>query len=105
MHLTADLHLHSHFSRATSKDLNFFHLAKWAQIKGVQVVGTGDVAHPGWLAEMHEHLDPAEPGLFKLKPELAQAVAARSARQLSGGRAVHVGGRDQQHLQEGRQNA
>ncbi|MCO6451425.1 MAG: UvrD-helicase domain-containing protein [Caldilineales bacterium] len=74
MRLTADLHIHSHYSRATSKDLNFFHLARWAQIKGVQIVGTGDIAHPGWLAEMHECLEPAEPGLFRLQPELAKAV-------------------------------
>lgn len=77
MRLTADLHIHSHYARATSKDLDFPHLAKWAQIKGVQIVGTGDIAHPGWLAEMHDCLEPAEPGLFRLKPELAKAVAAQ----------------------------
>ncbi len=76
MRLTADLHLHSHYSRATSQDLTLFHLAKWAQIKGVQIVGTGDIAHPGWLQEMKEHLEPAEAGLFRLKPELARAVEA-----------------------------
>lgn len=75
MHLTADLHLHSHFSRATSKDLTFEHLWKWAQLKGVNVVGTGDIAHPGWLAEMREKLEPAEEGLFRLKDEYAAAVA------------------------------
>ncbi|MCP4167224.1 MAG: UvrD-helicase domain-containing protein [Chloroflexi bacterium] len=74
MKLIADLHIHSHFSRATSKNLNFFHLAKWAQIKGVQIVGTGDISHPGWLAEMHENLEPAEQGLFRLKEEIAAQV-------------------------------
>ena len=38
MKLVADIHLHSHYSRATSRDLTLEHLWKWAQIKGVQVV-------------------------------------------------------------------
>ncbi len=75
MHLIADLHLHSHYSRATSKELTFEHLWKWAQLKGVNVVGTGDIAHPGWLAEMREKLEPAEDGLFRLKDEYAATVA------------------------------
>ena len=74
MQLVADLHIHSHYSRATSKDLTFEHLARWAQLKGVHIVGTGDIAHPGWLQEMREKLEPAEAGLFRLKPELARAV-------------------------------
>jgi DNA helicase II / ATP-dependent DNA helicase PcrA len=73
----ADLHIHSHYSRATSRDLTFEHLARWAQLKGVHIVGTGDISHPGWLAEMHASLEPAEEGLFKLKPELEVAVAAK----------------------------
>ena len=75
MRLIADLHIHSHYSRATSKDLTFEHLARWAQLKGVNIVGTGDIAHPGWLQEMREKLTPAEEGLFQLKPEYAAAVA------------------------------
>ncbi|HEY53454.1 MAG TPA: UvrD-helicase domain-containing protein [Caldilineae bacterium] len=74
MRLIADLHIHSHYSRATSKTLDFPNLAKWAQLKGVDIVGTGDISHPGWLAEMHENLEPAESGLFRLKPEIAQRV-------------------------------
>ena len=75
MKLVADLHLHSHYSRATSRDLTCEHLWKWAQLKGVQVVATGDIAHPGWLAEVRDKLDPAEDGLFRLKPDLESAVA------------------------------
>jgi len=75
MHLTADLHIHSHFSRATSADLTFEHLWKWAQLKGVNIIGTGDIAHPGWLAEMQAKLEPAEEGLFRLKDEHAASVA------------------------------
>ncbi len=73
--LVADLHLHSHYSRATSRELTLEHLWKWAQLKGVQVVATGDVAHPGWLAEVRDKLVPAEEGLFRLKRELESAVA------------------------------
>ncbi len=64
--LVADLHLHSHYSRATSRELTLEHLWKWAQLKGVQVVATGDVAHPGWLAEGREKLVPAEGGPVRL---------------------------------------
>jgi DNA helicase-2/ATP-dependent DNA helicase PcrA len=74
MRLVADLHIHSHFSRATSKNLDFEHLYRWAQLKGVGIVGTGDIAHPGWLEEMRTKLEPAEPGLFRLKQEVAAAV-------------------------------
>ncbi len=74
MKFTADLHLHSHFSIATSKDLDPEHVAKWAQLKGVQVVGTGDIAHPGWLEELRSKLEPAEAGLFCLKEEYARSV-------------------------------
>ena len=71
MKFIADLHIHSHFSRATSKELNFERLFLWAQLKGVQVVGTGDLTHPGWLQEMKEKLEPAEEGSFRLKNQSA----------------------------------
>ncbi|MFQ5709633.1 MAG: UvrD-helicase domain-containing protein, partial [bacterium] len=74
MKFVADIHLHSHFSRATSKNLNLEYLSKWAQLKGVQVVGTGDIAHPGWLEEMKKKLEPAEEGLFKLREEYASSI-------------------------------
>ncbi len=76
MKIVADLHIHSHYSRATSKHLDLEHLAQWAQMKGVHVVGSGDIAHPGWLQEMREKLEPAEEGLFRLKEELAGPVQA-----------------------------
>ncbi|MFQ6114216.1 MAG: endonuclease Q family protein, partial [bacterium] len=74
MKFIADIHLHSHFSRATSKDLNLEYLCKWAQLKGIQVVGTGDIAHPGWLEEMKKKLEPAEEGLFQLKEEFSKPI-------------------------------
>jgi len=70
----ADLHIHSYYSRATSKTLDLEHLALWAQIKGVQLVATGDIAHPKWLAEMQEKLEPAEDGLYRLKEEVLAPV-------------------------------
>lgn len=76
MNLVADLHIHSHFSRATSQNLTFEHLTRWAQLKGIHIVGTGDIAHPGWLTEMRAKLEPAEDGLFRLKDSFAAAVQA-----------------------------
>lgn len=74
MKFYADLHLHSYYSRATSKNLNLEYLSLWAQMKGIRVVGTGDCVHPGWLKELKEKLEPAETGLFKLKQERAASV-------------------------------
>jgi DNA helicase II / ATP-dependent DNA helicase PcrA len=65
----ADLHIHSRFSRACSKDCDLEHLAWWARRKGITVVGTGDFTHPAWREELRESLVPAEPGLFQLGPE------------------------------------
>jgi uncharacterized protein (TIGR00375 family) len=63
----ADLHIHSHFSMATSKECNPENLHRWAALKGVAVVGTGDFTHPGWRAELRESLCPAESGFYRLK--------------------------------------
>ena len=68
MKFYADFHIHSHFSLATSGLLTPEHLDRWGRIKGIRVVGTGDFTHPGWLAELKAKLDPAEPGLYRLKP-------------------------------------
>jgi DNA helicase-2/ATP-dependent DNA helicase PcrA len=76
MRFYADLHIHSKYSRATSRDLDFHHLALWAKKKGVTVVGTGDFTHPAWMAAIKEELVPAEPGLFRLRDDLEAAVAA-----------------------------
>jgi len=70
----ADLHVHSKFSRATSPDCDLEHLALWAGKKGISLVATGDFTHPGWLAEIEEKLVPAEPGLYRLRPELESDV-------------------------------
>ena len=72
----ADLHIHSKYSRATSKNCDLEHLAFWACKKGITVVGTGDFTHPAWLAELKEKLIPAEPGLFRLRPDQEREIAS-----------------------------
>ena len=73
----ADLHVHSKHSRATSREADLEHFALWAARKGLGVVATGDFTHPAWLQELEDKLAPAEPGLFRLKPELEAAVDAQ----------------------------
>lgn len=64
----ADLHIHSRFSRATSRKLNLPLLAAWARLKGLAVLGTGDCTHPRWRDELRENLIPDEDsGLYVLK--------------------------------------
>jgi len=74
--LVVDLHIHSHYSRATSKDCTFEGLYKWGKLKGIHVIGTGDFTHPAWFEEMRAKLESAEPGLFKLKDEFAAPIDA-----------------------------
>lgn len=62
----ADLHVHSRFSRATSKALTCTNLAAWAEIKGIDVLATGDFTHPEWLANIEEHLHEDGSGLLRL---------------------------------------
>ncbi len=62
----ADLHIHSKYSRACSRDCNLVELARWASFKGIRVLATGDFTHPAWRSEIKEILVEAEPGLFRL---------------------------------------
>jgi DNA helicase II / ATP-dependent DNA helicase PcrA len=52
MKFIADLHIHSRFSRATAKNLDFENLYLAARIRGITVVATGDFTHPGWFTEV-----------------------------------------------------
>ena len=63
--VVADFHIHSRYSRACSKDLSVEELAKWAKIKGIGVLGTGDFTHPLWLQELKDTLHPTGRGLFE----------------------------------------
>lgn len=67
MKFVADLHVHSKYSRAVSKDMTLEELDRWADDKGILIMGTGDFTHPAWFKEIKEKLEPAEPGLFKLR--------------------------------------
>ncbi|OGW57200.1 MAG: DNA helicase UvrD [Nitrospirae bacterium RBG_16_43_8] len=67
MRFIADLHMHSKYSRATSRDMTPENLWKWSQLKGITVLGTGDFTHPQWLSEIKEKLGNSGNGLFRLK--------------------------------------
>ena len=67
MTFLADLHIHSRYSLATSKDLSARNLDAWARVKGLDVIATGDCIHPHWLKELREQLiRDDESGLYKL---------------------------------------
>lgn len=72
----ADLHIHSRFSRATSRDCDAPHLDFWARRKGIGLVGTGDFTHPAWRAELKEQLAPAGEGVYALRKELCLSGCA-----------------------------
>ena len=77
MRFHADLHVHSKYSRACSRDGDLEHLAWWAARKGLSVVGTGDFTHPAWSGELRAALVPAEAGLYRLRPEREREVLGR----------------------------
>jgi len=65
MEFIADFHVHSKYSRATSRDMDVAHLAEWAKLKGIQLMGTGDFTHHLWLEELKHNLEDLGNGLFK----------------------------------------
>jgi len=69
MKFIADFHVHSKYSRATSKDMDVENMARWANLKGVSLLGTGDFTHPFYFAELKQKLQPLGNGLFTLKKE------------------------------------
>jgi uncharacterized protein (TIGR00375 family) len=69
MRFIADFHVHSKYSRATSKDMDVESMARWASLKGVSLMGTGDFTHPFYFAELKQKLKPLGNGLFTLKKE------------------------------------
>lgn len=72
--LVVDLHVHSHHSRATSKNSNLEGLYKWGKLKGINIIGTGDFTHPEWFLELSHKLVPAEDGLYALNSEIAKTI-------------------------------
>ena len=65
MTYVADLHLHSHFARGTSKDLSFENLARWAKIKGINLLASADFTHPAWFLETARKLRETGDGLYE----------------------------------------
>ena len=76
MTFLADLHIHSRYSRATSRDCDLEHLALWGRRKGLTLIATGDFTHPLWFQELRDKLVPAEPGLFALRSDIDREVQA-----------------------------
>ena len=92
MKIIADLHLHSKYSRATSKDLDLKNLEKYARIKGVNILGTGDFTHPIWLKELKESLEEDGTGILKSKTGfnfLLSVEVSNIYSQNSKGRRIH----------------
>lgn len=69
MKIIADLHIHSPYSRAVSKEMTLENLDHWARLKGITVIATGDFTHPAWIKEIKTKLEPAESGLYRLRQE------------------------------------
>lgn len=69
MEIRADLHIHSRFSRATSKKINIKNLEKYARMKGINLLGTGDFTHPKWLEELKGNLQQTDTGILKTDSE------------------------------------
>src|SRR5215468_5816597 len=65
----ADLHIHSRFSRACSRDLTLPTLSWWARRKGIALLGTGDFTHPAWFDHLRESLVDDADGLFRYQDE------------------------------------
>ncbi|MBN1405827.1 MAG: DNA helicase UvrD [Candidatus Omnitrophica bacterium] len=65
MKFIADLHIHSKYSRATSKDMDIDHISQWAKLKGIDLIGTGDFTHPLWFEELKSKLKQTPSGLYQ----------------------------------------
>ncbi len=74
MFFYSDLHIHSKYSRATSRDCNLEQLALWAKKKGLSVISTGDFTHPAWFSEIQEKLVPAGDGVYRLRPDIEKTI-------------------------------
>lgn len=93
MEFIADLHIHSKYSRATSKNLTIPNLEKWARIKGINILGTGDFTHPVWIKELKESLKEDETGVLKTESGfnfILQSEVSLVYTQDGKGRRVHV---------------
>ncbi len=92
MRLVCDLHVHSRFSLATSQGMVIPEMARWAQRKGIDLLGTGDFTHPGWLSHLRSELSESPEGLYESHGTrfLLSAEIALVWRQAGKGRRVHL---------------
>jgi len=75
LRVIADLHLHSRYSRATSEEMNIREITRFARLKGLNLVGTGDFTHPQWLKELHSDLvEISGANLYKPPEDLGSPV-------------------------------
>ncbi|TSJ77072.1 endonuclease Q family protein [Rariglobus hedericola] len=84
MILAADLHIHSRYASAVSKDMTLENISLYARKKGVDLIGTGDCVQPDWLRELEAGLQPvkSQPGFFALRKELGEAASAQLSEKL-----------------------
>lgn len=73
MKVVADLHLHSKYSRAVSPEMTIPNMVKWAKIKSINLLGTGDFTHPLWFKELKENLE-EDSGILSFKGNKADKV-------------------------------
>lgn len=90
MEFIADFHIHSKYSRATSRDMDVKHLAEWAKLKGITLLGTGDFTHHLWLEELKHTLEDCGNGLFKHAGIYFMLTAEVSSIYSKGGRTYRI---------------
>ncbi|MCK5107418.1 MAG: hypothetical protein KAQ83_01710 [Nanoarchaeota archaeon] len=93
MKIIADLHIHGRYSRATSKKLDIESLEKYARIKGIDLMGTGDFTHPEWIQELRKELTENGSGILKTKTGfnfILQTEVSLIYTQAEKGRRVHI---------------
>jgi len=79
MQIIADLHLHSRYSRGTSKDIDIRNMEKYARMKGISVLGTGDFTFPAWIKELKENLTEDGSGILKTSTGFGFILSAEIA--------------------------
>ncbi len=90
MEFIADFHIHSKYSRATSRDMDIKHLAHWAKLKGITLMGTGDFTHHLWLEELKHTLEDCGNGLFKYADVFFMLTAEISSIYSKGGKGYRI---------------
>jgi uncharacterized protein (TIGR00375 family) len=90
MEFIADFHIHSKYSRATSRDMDVKHLAEWAKLKGITLMGTGDFTHHLWLEELKNNLEDCGNGLYKYQDIYFILTAEISSIYSKGGRGYRI---------------